>query len=242
MRPIQWHLKRNWHVPESPEKCMPIMTSLHPHLEWLVQEDNILLGQLLNPLQHILQLFTGTSRKGWSAHLGDYTTRGLWSLPKSKLQINMLELKAVLLALKEFQGRCQSQVVLRATDNTTVVSYINKEGGVRSGSLCALLWRILSWCNHRNITLQARQTVSTQSGDPDIMVPSSGGLQPPLPALTPSRGGSVCHQIQPQTYQVSVPSPRSSSLGRVCSKPILGWPGSVCLSTNSSPGEQDFVP
>ena len=28
---------------------------------------------------------------------------------------------------------------------------------MRSGSLCALLWRLLSWCNHRNITLQARR-------------------------------------------------------------------------------------
>ena len=27
---------------------------------------------------------------------------------------------------------------------------------MRSGSLCALLWRLLSWWNHRNITLQVR--------------------------------------------------------------------------------------
>ena len=30
--------------------------------------------------------------------------------------------------------------------NATVIAYINKEGGVRSGPLCALLWQNLTWC------------------------------------------------------------------------------------------------
>ena len=34
----------------------------------------------------------------------------------------------------------KGQIVLVAIDNTTVVAYINKEGGMRSGLLCALLW------------------------------------------------------------------------------------------------------
>ena len=37
-----------------------------------------------------------------------------------------------------------------------MVSYINKEDGMRSGSLCALLWRLLSWCHPRGIVLRAR--------------------------------------------------------------------------------------
>ena len=39
---------------------------------------------------------------------------------------------------------------------TTVVSYINKEGGMRSGPLYALLWRILTWCTRKQVTLKAR--------------------------------------------------------------------------------------
>ena len=90
------------------------------------------------------------------AHLNEHTARGTWSLPESKLHINYLELKAVFLALKEFQSLCSSNIVLVATDNTTVVSYINKEGGMRSGTLCALLWRILTWCTRNQVTLKAR--------------------------------------------------------------------------------------
>ena len=102
MRPIQWHLKNNWRVPESLEKVIPVPKSLHPHLRWWLEESNVLLGQPLHPLKHALQIFTDASNEGWGAHLDDHTARGTWSLPESKLHINHLELKAVFLALKEF--------------------------------------------------------------------------------------------------------------------------------------------
>ena len=140
MRPIQWHLKRHWRVPESLEKEIPVPRSLHPHLLCWTKETNVLLGQPLHPLRHAIQIFTDASKEGWGAHLGDFTASGTWSVPESHLYINFLELKAVLLALKRFQHLEQGKVVLVATDNTTVVAYINKEGGMRSGSLCALLW------------------------------------------------------------------------------------------------------
>ena len=78
------------------------------------------------------------------------------SLLESKLHINYLELKSVFLALKEFQNLCVGKMVLIATDNTTVASYINKEGGMRSGPLCALLWRIFTWCTGKQVTLKAQ--------------------------------------------------------------------------------------
>ena len=129
MRPIQWHLKYNWRVPESLEKVIPVPKSLHPHLRWWLEESNVLLGQPLHPLKHALQIFTDASKEGWGAHLDEHTARGTWSLPESKLHINHLELKAVFLALKEFQTFCYNKTVLIATDNTPVVAYINKEGG-----------------------------------------------------------------------------------------------------------------
>ena len=156
MRPIQWHLKNNWRVPESLEKIIPLPRSLHPHLQWWLQEGNVLQGQPLHPIKHALQIFTDASKEGWGIHLNESTARGSWSIPESKLHINYLELKAVLLALKEFQDLCVGEIVLVARDNTTVVAYINKEGGMRSGPLCALLWRILTWCSQRQVTLKAR--------------------------------------------------------------------------------------
>ena len=69
------------------------------------------------------------------------------------MHINHLELKTVFL---EFQTFCCNKTVLIAIDNTTVVAYSNKEWGMKSGSLCALLWRILSWCTRNQVTLRAR--------------------------------------------------------------------------------------
>ena len=75
MRPIQWHLKNNWRVPESLEKVIPVPRSLHPHLRWWLEEDNVLPGQPLHPLKHALQIFTDASKEGWGAHLNEHTAR-----------------------------------------------------------------------------------------------------------------------------------------------------------------------
>ena len=91
-------------------------------------------------------------KEGWGAHINECPARGTWSLPESKLHINYLELKAVFLALKEFQDLCIHKIVLVETDKTTVVSYINKEGSMKSGPLCALLWRILTWYTRNQVT------------------------------------------------------------------------------------------
>ena len=120
--------ENNWRVPESLEKVIPVPRSLHPHLKWWLEESSVLPGQPLHPLKHALQIFTDASKEGWGAHLNELTARGTWSLPESKLHINHLELMAVFLALR-VQDLVSNNIVLVATDNTTVVAYINKEAG-----------------------------------------------------------------------------------------------------------------
>ena len=104
---------------------------------------------------------------------------------ESKLHINHLELKAVFLALQEFQDLCMHKIVLVETDNTTVVSYINREGGMTLGPLCALPWRILTWCARNQVTLKARhrlaecgrrQAIQARPDHPNRVVSPSGGL------------------------------------------------------------------
>ena len=109
----------------------------------------------LQPKDHSIQLFTDASNKGWGAHLNQSSTKGLWSDQEKRLHINVLELKAVSLALRSFKDQCQNQTVLVATDNSTVVAYINKQGGTHSAEMCALLWKIMTWCHHYRIKLKA---------------------------------------------------------------------------------------
>ena len=50
----------------------------------------------------------------------------------------------------------QGTGTIKSSDNTSVVAYINKLGGTKLAELCALMWRILTWCRLNNVTLRAR--------------------------------------------------------------------------------------
>ena len=107
------------------------------------------------PHVHNTLVFTDASQKGWGAHLNQIVLSGLWSNKEAQLHINVLELKAVL-SLKGFQEHLQGQSVLICSDNSTVVSYLNKEGSTHSIEMCALIWRILAFTNSRRIQIRAR--------------------------------------------------------------------------------------
>ena len=141
---------------QSLDSLLPWPETISAHLEWWQNSTNMIKGSDLHPKDHSIQLFTDTSNEGWGAHLEQTSTKGLWSDKEKRLHINVLELKAVSLALQRFKDQCQSQTVLVTTDNSTVVAYINKRGGTHSADMCALLWKIMTWCHHYQITLKAR--------------------------------------------------------------------------------------
>ena len=232
MRPIQWHLKNNWRVPESLEKVIPLPRSLHPHLQWWLNESNVLQGQPLHPIRHALQMFTDASKEGWGAHLNELTARGSWSVPESKLHINYLELKAVLLALKEFQDLCTDKIVLVATDNTTMVAYINKEGGMKSGPLCALLWRILTWCSQRQVTLKARHIPGRLNVIADKLSRLNQTIQTEW-SLLPDVFQSLCSKWH--RPQIDLFATRFNHKLPVCFS-STGYPGSSSGCTHSAMG------
>ena len=156
MRPFQFHLKEHWRYPQSLDSLLPWTEAISVHLEWWQNPSNVMRGADLPPKDHSIQLFTDASNESWGAHLDQSSTKGLWSDWENSLHINALELKAVSLALRSFKDQCQNQTVLVATDNSTVVAYINKQGGTHSAEMCALLWKIMTWCHHYHITLKAR--------------------------------------------------------------------------------------
>ena len=93
-------------------------------------------SDLYSKIQNI-QIFTNVSNAGWGAQLDEDLVKDLLFDREKKLHINILELKAVFLALKQFRDQCQNQIVLIATDNSTVVAFINKQEGTHSvGDLC----------------------------------------------------------------------------------------------------------
>ena len=59
MRPIQWHLKKHWHVPEVLDKVIPVPPSLHPHLDYVMY---LYSAQYLHILQYSKR-FTGWTKR-----------------------------------------------------------------------------------------------------------------------------------------------------------------------------------
>ena len=86
-----------------------------------------------------------------------YKVSGLWTLDQKLLHINILELLAVFYALKELEDQISlvEKRILVQTDNSTVVAYLNKQGGTRSPSLCLHTRSLLLWCIQRKIKIMA---------------------------------------------------------------------------------------
>ena len=103
-----------------------------------------------------LVLHTDASEHGWGAHLGDHQAHGTWGPLELGLHINILELRAVRLALQVFLGRVEGRQILVSSDNTSVVAYINHQGGTRSATLLQEVSDLLLWCHSNRIQLRAR--------------------------------------------------------------------------------------
>ena len=136
---------------------------------------------------------TDASNEGWGAHLDQSSTKGLWSDQEKGLHINVLELKAVSLALRRFKYQCQNQTVLVETDNSTVVAYINKQGGTHSAEMCALLWKIMTWCHHYHITLKVRHIPGCLNVMADLLS-RSNQVQSTEWSLHPQVFKRICHR------------------------------------------------
>ena len=88
--------------------------------------------------------------------MGDSQISGTWTHTDRKLHINCLELKAVSHALQHWAQMLLGHQVMIATDNSTVVSYINKQGGTLSLTLLRLTVELLLWLEAQNIIVRAR--------------------------------------------------------------------------------------
>ncbi|XP_018375483.1 PREDICTED: uncharacterized protein LOC108769154 [Trachymyrmex cornetzi] len=100
-------------------------------------------------------IYTDASMTGWGAVLGSKKIHGFWNKTEREQHINFLELKAIQLALKNFEIELGNSNVLLKVDNTTAISYINKMGGVKYQKFNHLAKEIWKWAETRDIWLFA---------------------------------------------------------------------------------------
>ena len=100
-----------------------------------------------------MTLFTDASSSGWGAQLGSHSTQGQWSASQRLCHINVLEMQAVIYAVRDFLPHLRYRVLRLMCDNAVTVAYIKNEGGTRSHTLMQMTIRLLKWCDSKAITL-----------------------------------------------------------------------------------------
>ena len=98
---------------------------------------------------------TDASLSGWGAVCRslNLNASGIWGPLETDLHINVLELKAVLLALKSFAEHVSAEHVLVLSDNMTTVVYVREMGGSHSEQCNDLTREIWQWAKARDTWL-----------------------------------------------------------------------------------------
>ncbi len=146
MRPLQWWLRTKGFSPRGNPFCMIKVTRrclrdlVMWKKPWFLSQ-----GPMLGASCRRKMLTTDASLTGWGAISEGRSSQGLWKDHHLSWRINRLDMLAVFLALKNFLTDLRGHHVLVRSDNTSVVSYINHQGGLRSRPLCKLACQILLW-------------------------------------------------------------------------------------------------
>lgn len=112
---------------------------------------------------------TDASLRGWGATHEGRTVSGKWSSQMQLCHINHLELQAVWLALRHFLPFIRRENVLIRTDNTTVVAYVNRQGGLRSHQLHMLARRLIMWASSHLLSLRATHIPGVLNRGADLL-------------------------------------------------------------------------
>ena len=126
---------------------------------------------------------TDTSQIGWGGCDQGQVGQRLLATPWSGMHINTLFLRAVLLALQSFLPHLKGIHVLVRTDNTTVVAYINHQGGLRSHRLLLMAQELLLWAQGCLASMRSTHTWLPECGSGYALegVPATLELEPISP-------------------------------------------------------------
>ena len=153
LRPLQFYLKCFWSLQLDLATPIHLDGNFFSHLEWWAVSANLSRGAPLSPPPSQLTLFTDASLSGWGAYLQGQSESGLWTGDEASLHINELEMLAIHRAVLRFKHVLSMKPVLVMSDNTTVVSYIKRQGGTKSLSLCVRTIRLFELCQSLGMTL-----------------------------------------------------------------------------------------
>ena len=131
MRELQYALRSQQNAASNPpSQWIPLMSPAKLELLWWGTSSHLLRGAPMCTLVPDFHLFTDASREGWGAHHVGSLGSHLASCSHQCSGIG-----GRLSAIRHWWRLIQNSTVLVATDNSTVVSYLNKGGGGGGGAI-----------------------------------------------------------------------------------------------------------
>ncbi|CAJ0958217.1 unnamed protein product [Ranitomeya imitator] len=154
LRPLQQALLDNWDRSLfSLDLPCPLSPRVRHSLIWWTLGPSLLQGKSFLPFRWLV-VTTDASLLGWGAVFLHHSAQGRWTARESSLPINILEIRAIRLALIHFHALLAGHPIRVQSDNVTAVAYINHQGGTRSRAAMREVSLILRWAetNHSIIS------------------------------------------------------------------------------------------
>ena len=159
------------------------------------------------------------SRKGWGAVCEGISTGGQWSKEEKLLHINVLELKAVKLALLTFNKRKTLKAVHFQIDNTTALLYLVKMGGDREPNVTKI--------KQRRLAVSLKTLDHNYCRIPSKFFECGGKL------AVSKQQGSIRMETLPKNISTSLPEDGNAQSRFVCIKAVSPTNPVLCLETRS---------
>ena len=117
---------------------------------------------------------------------------------------------------------------------------------MRSGPLCALLWRILTWCTRKQVTFKVRHIPGRLNVVADKLSRVGQTIQTEWSLLPevfqtickqPASNRPICHEVQQQVASVCFTCTRSPGHSSGCAQSAMGGPVRIRFPTSSHIGQ-----
>ena len=118
-------------------------------------------------------MYTDASGRGWGCNTVSNRTKGYWSLEEKVLNINALELKAILYGIKTLVKSSSTKHLRIMTDSMTAVWCINKMGTSHSEVCNYITKEIWDYCIQFNIWISAAHILGKNNHIADSLSRSS---------------------------------------------------------------------
>jgi len=135
-------------------------------LHWWINNIDESFSNISKPDPDLI-VYTDASLTGWGITNEIISSRGFWHSSEIK-HINVLELKAIYIAIKTYHVKNKIKHMKIMCDNTTAISYLNNMGGTKSKACNKVAYKIWTFAIDNNLWLSAAHIPGKDNVEADI--------------------------------------------------------------------------